>query len=359
MEQDKARCPQCFDTLGEIDVKTDEELIREIEDAPPALEIKIESTDRLAELEAHLNELERIGSEGPHALEAPMAPPARRRRRAQTEKTLDVINDTLKQLESNRAELNQIRTDEDKIKGKVTFSDKRVPRPDNVRPEEPKIVQSSVRAPLRRVTADALIAAQTRHHLRSRYYITRPAEWLEEIYAVKAKVIGSFPIEVMLGETFPGSDLDICATETAARRLQEQLKRDGYVCTVEARKYAGMSTMKYVRHVETWELPYAEEIDATARCNEGSRARIQFILLTDMTHVAEYLGVADLTVVQNHFDGREFHIGSEETLERRGQVIGDWEMHADPTLDRVVKYHRRGFRIMVPLTNMMINTMDR
>lgn len=265
-------CPECFESLDNFKIKTNTELIDEIT-----------SATKKVELENYLEELERIGSEGPNSLSTNAPPaPATRRRRAPMK------------------------------------------RPDNV---EPDIEIPLPRVTTTRVTPDTIISSQTRKYIKKEYGISDPAQWLEDLYSTKSEIVGSFPLTIMLGKSFDGG-IDICATEVAARKLQEQLTRDGYQREADMQGF----TMPFVKRTEVW-----------AR----GTAQIKFIIMPTM-RVAEYLAAADLTVVQNRFNGREFQIGSNDTLEWRGQVL------QGGVTDRVLKYHRRGFRIMIPLTDDMI-----
>jgi hypothetical protein len=346
-DEGRVHCPQCFENLGhesmiemEAPIEIEkwehsrshssidelmEDLLEHDPTNDPTTRIELEKyqapdpvahePEELTEIEKCMAELERIGNEGPHALVEPApAVPARRRRRVPPQENVSKP------------------IDHDAPKRTIPK------RPDNVREMEVEVTPNNLK--MTQITADRILLGQVRSRLTQKYSITRADEFLDTIYTTKAEIVGSFLLEIIHAETYDseivGSDLDICATETAATRIKETLPPE-YVCTHGARHYGSLTSHKWIRHVETWELP--NPVVPTR-----SLARIQFIILTEAGRARDYLALADMTIVQNSFNGRELYMADERTLEKCGTVL------TDKITPRIHKYYLRGYRLLIPLT---------
>lgn len=175
------------------------------------------------------------------------------------------------------------------------------PRPDNVREME---VESNMK--MIRIMSDRILLGQVRAHLKRKYGITA-LEFLETVYSTKSEIIGSFPLEIIHSETYEGSDLNICAGGPAVQAITKLLP-DTY-------KQSG----------DTW--------------SDGV-SRIQFTT----GRARDILATAEMTVVQNSFNGRELYVADERTLDKQGSVL------VDTITPGIIKYFKRGYRLMIPLT---------
>lgn len=332
-EKGAIHCPQCFEMLD-------------------TAQEQASSVRTLSDVERQLEELELLGASGPHAITAEDAPVVVRRRRRQL--VSERAGPELPQGNSKDKTGKPIATHvlESTVSLKQADPDAardaaRPPlprRPDNVAADTTVVPHQSGGAAhlaMHRVDAMMLLLVQAGVYLSNKYRFPNPEGFMAALHETKSEILGSFPLEIMLGERWVDSDLDVYCTETAYERLLTYLAPE-YVCTVKARRYGSMQNMEYVQHVDTWELPQIAGVQL--HLGNESRARIQFIIMTDTKHVVDYLDLADITVCQNRFTGREFIVADDRTLRKQGTVRGD------PTTDRVQKYWQRGFKLQITLT---------
>lgn len=299
-----AECPQCFDNLNmsEDDLGTKcKEIEYKISDDDFDLEDsnkfdkmwnsikkgeeKISTLDYAKQLE----ELELLGKDGPHSVTAPV-----RRRRP-------MIYEKEKEKEKEEPQV------------KIEVKQKRA---DNVQ----DVLADSTLA-MHTISTDIILINQAAKRLKTKYKLDK--KFLELIFTTRSLVLGSFPLEIILAESYVDSNLNIYCTEHGMSQLKTLLLD---YTKVESQKEDKQS---FIRYTEIW---------------ESNSARIQFVVANDVNSVRNYLELADMSIVQNTFNGRVFQIADMRTLNKIGTVFDD------PTSLRVKKYFDRGYELYIKLT---------
>lgn len=149
-------------------------------------------------------------------------------------------------------------------------------------------------------------------------------------------IAGSFPVQCLLDETFPDSDIDIFVN-IEYRRLYYNLfdKEYGIMLTYKLKydepdneQYSGLSKIKQVLNFV---------------CRD---AHINLIFLSDKNPVDYVNNSFDLSFCKTYYDGDKLHF-EKETLAKIGHICPverhSNEYHLLQTMRRVSKYIKRGF----------------
>lgn len=173
------------------------------------------------------------------------------------------------------------------------------------------------------VAASDILVCQIKNRLSNIYKIGDPQKFLDAVTNSKSILGGTFILDCILGEYHDDSSLEILGTLAGCARISLQIPTKCLISTVKQSSSVLAKVSQYIIGTNNIYMKSLKHID-------------------DMDEY--YSTCINTSLLQNKFDGNNFHIGNLDTLKKHGIMYKYDNLIAK-------KFYDRGFTVQIPLTS--------
>jgi hypothetical protein len=176
-----------------------------------------------------------------------------------------------------------------------------------------------------------------------------PKTFLADLAATDARITGSFALQVILGETFSDSDLDIfCHQRDHVKLHESHILSKNYTWIAPPKKETDNedessdddSKGNYEAQEGVSEPSLADIVKVQSYSYQGKK--VQFVIIKDSVPIMDHIDKFDISFCKVSFDGKKFNVpNSKNTLQKIGFIPFGFPIRQE----RVAKYKARGFKI--------------